>query len=85
MTNKEKAVEFFRALAAGAPLRNCTWGKSERQLWGFYALAVAAMEKDMPAKVKNNGCCPNCEKPLQGKANYCDNCGQRLLWGGENG
>lgn len=41
---QRKAIKFFRSLAAGAPLSNVTWGKSEREIRDFYLLAAQAIE-----------------------------------------
>ena len=47
ITPKEKAAKYFSAIAAGAPISNCTWGKSEREIRDFYYLAARALEGEI--------------------------------------
>lgn len=59
-----------------------------------YAIMVAieALEKQIPKKVTNQEGyyfppCPSCgrKSAFVGKNNYCEVCGQRLVWGNEDG
>ncbi|WP_195376956.1 hypothetical protein [Anaerotruncus rubiinfantis] len=49
---QKRAIKFFRSLAAGAPLSNVTWGKSEREVRDIYLLAALAIENAEKAEVK---------------------------------
>lgn len=43
-------------------------------------IALEALEKQMPKKVRAHCLCPLCNKDVIGSGYYCWNCGQRLDW-----
>lgn len=46
-------------------------------------LAIIALKKQEPMKVKAHQLCPACGKDVIGSGFYCWNCGQHLKWGEE--
>lgn len=49
---REKAIKVFSDLAAGAPLSNVKWGKSEREMRDFYLLAARAIKNSPDREAK---------------------------------
>lgn len=50
----------------------------------FYDMlnATNALEKQVPMKVTDEYCCPNCGEPFfdRWESNYCPGCGQKIDW-----
>ena len=88
MTNAEAIKRLQKRICCEQPVAHfcndsCMYGRSECEI----ALAIDALEKDIPKKVKftfNNAYCPNCKNNYNGTlshgCNFCDCCGQRLKW-----
>lgn len=45
MSDLRKAVKFFTHLAAGIPMSNLKWGKSQQEINDFYHLAAQVLEE----------------------------------------
>ena len=76
-SNGEEAIKIFKDW-----LELTDYRKQVPEYYEAMALAVKALERQIPKKVKEFGFCPVCYydfgyKPVK----YCPECGQKLDWG----
>ena len=71
MTNEE-AIQELEFILVGHPETSA--------IGQAVLIAIEALEKQIPKKVKAHQDCPNCGADVIGSGFYCWNCGQRLYW-----
>ena len=79
----EEAIKNINALNAVCGQK----GLYDAEFESALALAILALEKQIPKKLKDDGWlyCPICGRDvLMDKFNYCPDCGQALDWSDDN-